>query len=128
MSAPSASASGAVSSATSAGTAPRKADAARQRQRTSKKKKKKKSSAISAKKQAFSNGTVETLFYEAALGSERVARLRKRSAETVLEEGFFQCPKCKKKHVTLTQKQTRSADEPMTCFFACLACGHRWKR
>lgn len=125
MSAPSASASGAVTSATSAGTAPRTADAARQRRRTSKKKK---SSAISAKKQAFSNGTVETLFYEAALGSERVARLRKRSAETVLEEGFFQCPKCKKKHVTLTQKQTRSADEPMTCFFACLACGHRWKR
>jgi transcription elongation factor S-II len=39
----------------------------------------------------------------------------------------FQCSKCKQRKVSYSQAQTRSADEPMTTFCECLACGNRWK-
>ena len=39
----------------------------------------------------------------------------------------FKCWKCKQRKCTYTQAQTRSADEPMTCFVTCLNCGNRWK-
>lgn len=42
-------------------------------------------------------------------------------------EGLFTCGKCKTKKTTYTQKQTRSADEPMTTFVLCKNCGNRWK-
>ncbi|KAI1543402.1 RPB9 DNA-directed RNA polymerase subunit M Transcription elongation factor TFIIS [Pyrenophora tritici-repentis] len=35
----------------------------------------------------------------------------------------FQCSKCKKKMVSYSQAQTRSADEPMTTFCECMNCG-----
>ena len=40
------------------------------------------------------------------------------------------CPKCKCKRTTYFEKQTRSADEPMTRFFKCSFpdCRHNWKR
>lgn len=37
------------------------------------------------------------------------------------------CGKCKKNKITYYELQTRSADEPMTCFYNCLNCGNRWK-
>lgn len=37
------------------------------------------------------------------------------------------CGKCKKNKITYYELQTRSADEPMTCFYRCLTCGNRWK-
>lgn len=46
---------------------------------------------------------------------------------TVINEGEFQCFKCKGKRIMTTQKQMRSADEPMTTFFVCTTCGNRWK-
>ena len=36
----------------------------------------------------------------------------------------YKCPKCKEKKVTVTQKQTRAADEPATTFIECKSCGH----
>lgn len=36
----------------------------------------------------------------------------------------YRCPKCKKCKCTVSQVQTRSADEPMTTFVKCLECGH----
>ena len=42
-------------------------------------------------------------------------------------EGEFQCFKCKSRKILQTQKQMRSADEPMTTFFFCADCGNRWK-
>lgn len=36
------------------------------------------------------------------------------------------CSGCKQRKVDYYQKQTRGADEPMTCFCHCLNCGKRW--
>lgn len=40
----------------------------------------------------------------------------------------LQCGKCGQRKVTYTEAQTRSADEPMTLFCTCLACGKSWKQ
>jgi len=40
--------------------------------------------------------------------------------------GFIKCGKCKSSEVDVEQKQTRSADEPMTLFALCTNCGARW--
>lgn len=37
------------------------------------------------------------------------------------------CPKCGHSRAFFLQIQTRSADEPMTTFYKCVQCGHRWK-
>jgi len=47
------------------------------------------------------------------------AQLRARTA--------FVCGKCRSSNVTYTTAQTRSADEPATAFFCCLACSNRWR-
>jgi len=39
----------------------------------------------------------------------------------------FKCAKCKGREVVYQELQTRSADEPMTVFFTCLICNHKWK-
>lgn len=45
----------------------------------------------------------------------------------LLTASLFTCSRCKSVKTTSTQKQTRSADEPMTVFVLCLNCGKRWK-
>jgi transcription elongation factor S-II len=45
----------------------------------------------------------------------------------LLNASLFTCNRCKSIKTTSTQKQTRSADEPMTVFVLCLNCGNRWK-
>ncbi len=47
-------------------------------------------------------------------------------------KGFEDCKKCKHygrvaDNTTYYQKQTRSADEPITTFYTCLTCGNKWK-
>ncbi|TDH73626.1 hypothetical protein CCR75_002087 [Bremia lactucae] len=42
-------------------------------------------------------------------------------------KGLFTCGRCKSSKTSNTQKQTRSADEPMTVFVMCHNCGNRWK-
>ncbi|GFQ75125.1 DNA-directed RNA polymerase III subunit RPC10 [Trichonephila clavata] len=37
------------------------------------------------------------------------------------------CPKCGHAKAYFLQIQTRSADEPMTTFYKCVQCAHRWK-
>lgn len=39
----------------------------------------------------------------------------------------FTCAKCKKSKCKVTQKQTRSGDEPPTIFVTCLECGHTFR-
>ena len=45
----------------------------------------------------------------------------------LLRASLFTCGRCKSIKTTSTQKQTRSADEPMTVFVLCLNCNNRWK-
>lgn len=45
----------------------------------------------------------------------------------LLNASLFTCGRCKSIKTTSTQKQTRSADEPMTVFVWCMNCGNRWK-
>jgi DNA-directed RNA polymerase subunit M/transcription elongation factor TFIIS len=40
--------------------------------------------------------------------------------------GFITCQKCKSADVDVDQVQTRSADEPMTLYALCCACGSKW--
>ena len=50
-----------------------------------------------------------------------------KSKPEVRIDSVFPCLKCQSKNVISSEKQTRSADEPMTVFFACLNCGNNWK-
>eukprot|EP00792_Barthelona_sp_PAP020_P005816 TRINITY_DN2811_c0_g1_i1.p2 TRINITY_DN2811_c0_g1~~TRINITY_DN2811_c0_g1_i1.p2 ORF type:complete len:261 (-),score=85.22 TRINITY_DN2811_c0_g1_i1:1274-2056(-) len=38
------------------------------------------------------------------------------------------CPRCKSRNVRFEEKQTRSADEPMTVTYQCQECNKRWRR
>ena len=42
-------------------------------------------------------------------------------------EGMFECGRCKSRNTDYYQKQTRSADEPMTTFVTCKNCQKKWK-
>lgn len=42
------------------------------------------------------------------------------------QTGIFSCKRCKSFDVDTEQKQTRSADEPMTIFCTCNSCGKRF--
>ena len=45
----------------------------------------------------------------------------------VIDESTVPCKKCGDKKVMLSSRQTRSADEATTTFFACFGCGHKWR-
>ena len=66
---------------------------------------------------------VEDLDKEEKMVDELLKSGRKERAE-----GFLTCknPSCKSREVDVEQKQTRSADEPMTLFALCTKCGNRW--
>ncbi|PWN28237.1 transcription elongation factor [Jaminaea rosea] len=49
------------------------------------------------------------------------------AAEQTAETDAFQCGRCKQRKCRYYQKQTRSADEPMTTFVTCTNCNNRWK-
>lgn len=59
------------------------------------------------------------------LDNARKVLLGKGEAPT---KGIFACTKCKSFDVDTEQKQTRSADEPMTIFCTCNVCGQRFVR
>lgn len=40
----------------------------------------------------------------------------------------FKCRRCQKRECVYYELQTRSADEPMTCFISCLNCGKEWRQ
>jgi DNA-directed RNA polymerase subunit M/transcription elongation factor TFIIS len=51
-------------------------------------------------------------------------RSLKMKLENLATTDNYKCPKCKKRKATVTQVQTRSADEPATTFVRCMECGH----
>ena len=50
--------------------------------------------------------------------------LMRMKLENLATTDTYKCPKCKKRKSTVTQVQTRSADEPMTTLVKCVECGH----
>ena len=60
-------------------------------------------------------------YYSMILNAKKVL-----SEKTDTTVGLFVCTKCNSKDIDTEQKQTRSADEPMTLFCACNRCGKRW--
>ena len=77
-----------------------------------------------------------TLFHKSDSFDERSAKVlaaatkdRKEARLAVMsEKSLLQCRSCKKFKVTFYERQTRGADEPMTVFARCMACGHAWKQ
>ncbi|KAJ3492883.1 hypothetical protein NLG97_g5086 [Lecanicillium saksenae] len=63
---------------------------------------------------------------EIELEKENMKKAQVPMAEKSISDSL-ECSKCKKKKVSYTQAQTRSADEPMTTFCECMNCGNRWK-
>ncbi|KDN40534.1 transcription elongation factor [Tilletiaria anomala UBC 951] len=47
--------------------------------------------------------------------------------EQQAETDAFECSRCRQRKTRYYQKQTRSADEPMTVFVTCVNCNYRWK-
>jgi DNA-directed RNA polymerase subunit M/transcription elongation factor TFIIS len=45
----------------------------------------------------------------------------------LLGQGLYKCSRCGSNDTEDMEKQTRSADEPMTIFVTCKACGHKFK-
>lgn len=60
------------------------------------------------------------------LEKENMKKAQVPMAEKSISDSL-ECGRCKQKKVSYTQAQTRAADEPMTTFCECMACGHRWK-
>ena len=58
---------------------------------------------------------------------KNINALERKISSVSTAESLIQCKFCKKNAVSYTQKQTRSADEPMTLFYACSACDRRWR-
>lgn len=56
------------------------------------------------------------------------ARTLRQPCVSELPDGAERCGKCGSWKTDYSSFQTRSADEPMTNFFNCFACGNRWKR
>lgn len=82
------------------------------------------------------DNSVDKLFYDNGMPKDYVDfenkyRAKIQKAKEVLSEkntsttGIFKCSKCGSFDVDTEQKQTRSADEPMTVFCKC-RCGARW--
>lgn len=49
-----------------------------------------------------------------------------RMSRLEIGEALYTCPKCSKQETIFYQKQTRSADEPMTITVKCILCDHEW--
>lgn len=62
-----------------------------------------------------------------ALALKKMRDENKYSQKLEASTDSYTCRKCKGKECTYYQMQTRSADEPMTIFVACITCGNQWK-
>jgi transcription elongation factor S-II len=63
---------------------------------------------------------------DAQLEEENMKKAQVPIAERSISD-TIECISCRKKTVSYSQAQTRSADEPMTTFCSCVSCGKNWK-
>ena len=61
------------------------------------------------------------------IDQEIVDKNKPRDLNTV-PDGDYPCPRCRSLKQECNLRQMRSADEPMTRCYYCLACGYEWKR
>ena len=78
-------------------------------------------------RQMWPDGPYDSLSKERRMAEEHRRALAEAMEEDNSYDGMFKCGKCKGTRTTYYQMQTRSADEPMTCFITCLKCQNRWK-
>uniref|UniRef100_A0A6C0K8R9 TFIIS-type domain-containing protein n=1 Tax=viral metagenome TaxID=1070528 RepID=A0A6C0K8R9_9ZZZZ len=67
---------------------------------------------------------------EAAEAQRKFQEWKSRASKVNLDDysdGMYACPRCKCRKTDYTERQTRSADEPMTVFLFCLGCNKRWR-
>jgi len=69
----------------------------------------------------------ETAFEDAARKALRFADADSEVDPDKMQDGLLQC-KCGSRKTSYYEKQTRSADEPMTVFAKCHTCNKRWKQ
>jgi len=62
------------------------------------------------------------------LRMDKVVKKKKNLLQFSENKSLLQCVNCKEFKVTYYQRQTRSADEPMSVFAHCHACGKKWKQ
>lgn len=61
--------------------------------------------------------------YDKIIKKNTLEEYKKKNQAT---SAVFQCKKCKNKKCQVTQRQTRSADEPATTFVTCMECGYEF--
>lgn len=79
----------------------------------------------------IANFTPDRVFPEAWNDIITKEQLRAKSAYETSQVSMtdqIKCGKCKKNKISYYELQTRSADEPLTTYFSCILCGHRWKQ
>ena len=59
--------------------------------------------------------------YDTIIKKKELEENKKKNQAT---SSIHKCPKCKESKSTVTQKQTRAADEPATIYIECKSCGH----
>ena len=59
---------------------------------------------------------------------ERQNKENKKLRYNFVGEGIYICGKCNSNKTSYLEKQTRSADEPMTIYIKCHKCGAKWKQ
>lgn len=78
----------------------------------------------------MARGTIiEDVERETAMHQQRFNQMLQEKYDTINQETYrstLKCRRCGSSEVTWQQKQTRGADESMTCFCTCTKCSNRW--
>ena len=82
---------------------------------------------IEASNETLLEGTLHAAWETGFYASQDLAR-EVLAGKGTATRGIFACTRCKSFDVDTDQKQTRSADEPMTIFCTCNVCGKRFVR
>lgn len=59
--------------------------------------------------------------YEKIIQKKETEDFKKKNVAT---SSAYKCPKCGERKISITQKQTRAADEPATIYMECNVCGY----
>ena len=81
---------------------------------------------INASDEQISEGSAHCEWEKKFFEKQELARKILLDKKSSVSRGIFACPKCKSFDVDTEQKQTRSADEPMTNFCTCNNCGKKF--